>query len=71
MGRRGELLVDAVTEPRTERDARDEREEHESNVNRLAIIKQATPDSPRIADLEGRIAEYEAKDAAQPERTDE
>lgn len=65
LGRRGELLVDAVTEPRTERDARDEREEYERNVNRLAIIQQATPESPRIAELERRIAEYERRMPAQ------
>ena len=71
LGRRGELLVDAVTEPRTERDARDEREEYERNVYQLALIKQATPDSPAAAELERRVAEHEAKDADQPERSDE
>lgn len=68
LGRRGELLVDAVTEPRTERDARDEREEHERDVNRLAIIQQATPESPRIEELERKIAEYERKNPAQAGR---
>lgn len=68
LGRRGELLVDAVTEPRTERDARGERDEYDRNVNRLAIIQQATPDSPRIAELERKIAEYERKNPTQADR---
>ncbi|MDN5746087.1 MAG: hypothetical protein L0H31_13325 [Nocardioidaceae bacterium] len=57
-----------MTEPRTERDARDEREEYERDVNRLAIIQQATPESPRIAELERKIAEYEQKNPAQADR---
>lgn len=68
LGRRGEVTVDAVTEPRTERDARDEREEYERDVNRLGIIQQATPESPRIAELERKIAEYEGKNPAQADR---
>lgn len=58
---RGELMVDAVTEPRNERDARVEREKHERNVYQLALIKQATPDSPAAAALERKIADYEGR----------
>lgn len=57
-----------MTEPRTERDARDERDEYDRNVNRLAIIQQATPDSPRIAELERKIAECERKNPTQADR---
>lgn len=61
LGRRGGLTVDAVTEPRQDRDARVEREEYERNVARLDIIRQATPNSPTIAGLERRVAAYEDK----------
>lgn len=58
LSRRGRLTVDAVTEPRPVRDARVAHEEYESNVSRLQIIRQATPESPAVADLERKIGEY-------------
>lgn len=71
LGRRGEVAVDAVTEPRADRSVRIAREEYEHNLAHLETIREATPDNPFIADLERRIAEHEVKDAAQPERSDE
>lgn len=57
--RRGELTVEAVTEPRADRRSRVEREEYERNVAHLETIRHAAPDSSAVAELERRIEKYE------------
>lgn len=71
LGRRGELTVDAITEPRPDRDARVERENYERNVARLHIIRQLTPASPDIAELKRKVAEYEDAKTAEVEHPDD
>lgn len=66
LSRRGALIVDATTESRLDRDAQEEHDEYERNVNHLAIIRQAAPSDPSVADLEHRIAKYEKKAAVEP-----
>lgn len=67
--RRGELTVDAVTEPRSDHVRRVEREDYERNVARLRLFRQAKPSSPVVTELERKIAEYEEEQgpsAAEP-----
>lgn len=67
--RRGELTVDAVTEPRSDHVGRVKREDYERNVSTLRLFRQAKPDSPAVAELEHKIAEYEEEQspsAAEP-----
>lgn len=63
--RRGELTVEAVTEPRPERDARVDRDKYESWVNQLAIIQPMTPESSLVVSLKRKIAEYEQRISAE------
>lgn len=59
LARQGGLTVDAITESRADNVSRSEREGYERLKKHLDLVRQATPDSESIADLERRIADYE------------
>lgn len=64
--RHGSLDVEAATETREDREDRADRKSYEALVHHLNLVRQVTPDSSSVPELEAKIADWEQRHPAAP-----